>query len=507
MVVLHALWSLDAELCVWGERSSTVPRSHRPPGRPSRAPRPPTHPFCCPAPLLRETLAAVGVEADGGRARARRVALRLPASAGGPQSSPQLLRVVDDGEGPRSPHGLGVWEVDALALPATVAVDLMSALSSAAPVGVAFGDSVGYVVEASKLALELVARGRLRPVLERRAERWVARWRAVLDDSADAARVRLLARSMPPALRAEISAAEHAAPSHALLDGLLGAIVDACARELLQGRVRADDGEPEPAPAGPVETWLLALVGPECAVVSDPWELAALSEQIEEWWAAGRRYNAQRMFRTCFRLVAPEPSSSEDADPADELEGDDPPWRIEIMLQHKEDPSVLVPAADVWAHSRRLSALGRLLENPQERLLGGLGHALRLWPELEPALEQAAPTEVELSAEQAYRFLGEAAPALEQAGYGVLAPPWWRQRLRVKLTAAPESEWGESSGLLGRDGLCAYEWQLAIGDETLSLDELEALAELKLPIVKSRGRWIALHGDDVEMALRFFKTR
>ncbi len=54
------------------------------------------------------------------------------------------------------------------------------------------------------------------------------------------------------------------------------------------------------------------------------------------------------------------------------------------MLQHKEDPSVLVPAADVWAHSERLLALGRLLENPQERLLGGLGHALRLWPELSP---------------------------------------------------------------------------------------------------------------------------
>ncbi len=181
-------------------------------------------------------------------------------------------------------------------------------------------------------------------------------------------------------------------------------------------------------------------------------------------------------------------------------------WRVEILLQHKDDASVLVPAADVWAHSERLSALGRLLENPQERLLGGLGHALRLWPDLEPALDDAAPTGVQLTAAQAYRFLREAVPALEQAGFGVLAPPWWRQRLRVKLTAQPEHEW-DDTGLFGLDGLCAYEWQVAIGDQTLSLSELEALAELKLPLIRARGRWIALRADDVEMALRFFKGR
>ncbi|MGH2930572.1 MAG: SNF2-related protein, partial [Solirubrobacteraceae bacterium] len=70
-----------------------------------------------------------------------------------------------------------------------------------------------------------------------------------------------------------------------------------------------------------------------------------------------------------------------------------------------------------------------------------------------------------------------------------------------------EQEWGDSTGLFGFDGLCAYEWKVAIGDARLTLAELEALAELKLPLVKARGRWIALRADDVEMALRFFKGR
>ena len=79
--------------------------------------------------------------------------------------------------------------------------------------------------------------------------------------------------------------------------------------------------------------------------------------------------------------------------------------------------------------------------------------------------------------------------------------------MRVKLSANPEQEWGEGTGLFGIDGLCAYEWQVAVGDTTLSLSELEALAELKLPLIKARGRWIALRAEDVEMALRFFKGR
>ena len=249
------------------------------------------------------------------------------------------------------------------------------------------------------------------------------------------------------------------------------------------------------------------------------------------------------MFRTCFRLVAPgdgEADTDEDDGALSETESDreavaarielvpsendgarlpelatadgHPPsdledrWRVEILLQAKDDPSVLVPADEVWARSERLSALGHMLENPQERLLGGLGHALTLWPDLEPALHEPAPTGVELTAEQAYRFLREAVPALEQGGFGVLAPPWWRQRVRVKLSANPEQEW-ESTGLFGIDGLCAYEWQVAVGDTTLSLSELEALAELKLPLIKARGRWITLRAEDVEMALRFFKGR
>ena len=478
-----------------------------------------------------------------------KLALMLPSSELGPQASPQLLRVVDEHERLDRPARLEGWDVDALGFDAATSLNLLLAVPTpgaargartGAGGGVVVGESVRFLAEAGKLALELVARGRLRPALVRHGEQWVARWLPVTDDGADAARVALLGRCMPPLLRAEPSRSPDGRPPDAVLGELLSAIVDACARELLKDHLSGLD---QSLPAGAVRAWLLALVAHDPVVDRDPWELAALAEQLEEWWVAGRRYAAQRMFRTCFRLVPPgdgEAEAGEDADAPSETESDrgavvarieqvvssngarhlpelpvanghppsdpDGSWRVEILLQAKDDPSVLVPAEEVWARSERLSALGHMLENPQERLLGGLGYALALWPDLEPALQEPAPTGVELTAEQAYSFLREAVPALEQGGFGVLVPPWWRQRVRVKLSANPEQEW-DSTGLFGIDGLCAYEWQVAVGDTTLSLSELEALAELKLPLIKTRGRWIALRAEDVEMAVRFFKGR
>ena len=85
---------------------------------------------------------------------------------------------------------------------------------------------------------------------------------------------------------------------------------------------------------------------------------------------------------------------------------------------------MLVPAADVWRD--RSAPLRRWTHHPQERLLAGLGRAARLFPDLEAALRVARPVELVLDTEGAHRFLTQA-PVLEQAGYGILLPAWWRE--------------------------------------------------------------------------------
>jgi non-specific serine/threonine protein kinase len=465
----------------------------------------------------------------------RELHLMLPSSEDGPQHSPQLLRGGDERRDGNAKL-LDPWIVPAIALGPAAALELLLALPTARcaggtpgydnndarqSAGVALGDSLRFLAEAGKLALELVAHGRVLPGLARGEEGWVAWWRAMPGDPEDAERVRMLVAAMPPLVRAEIPLSEDANAPEAVVGDLLGAIVDASARSFLAdglaGR-RARRRSERRLPV--VDAWVAALTDPDPAIDGDERELAVLAEEIDEWRQAGERYAEHRMFRTCFRLCEPD----EPADwRGDELQAgssggdglgvdggglDTDPWRVEFLLQAKDDPSVLVPAEQVWSsNGSGLKALGHRLADPQERLLGGLGHALRLWPDLEPALREAAPTGVDLTPEAAIGFVRDAAPALEQAGFGVLAPPWWNKRLRLKLKVEPFDEIEEGSGLFGLDGLCAYEWRIAVGDATLSLAELRELAALKLPLVMARGRWIVLRPEDIEAALAFFERR
>ncbi|HEY5342070.1 MAG TPA: DEAD/DEAH box helicase [Solirubrobacteraceae bacterium] len=457
----------------------------------------------------------------------------MPSFDEGPQHSPQLLRG-DEEARPGSPELLDPWVVPAIGLGPAVALELLLAQPAAgyadgAPdqKGVALDDSLRFLAEASRLALELVARGRLLPGLLRRDQGWLAWWRAMPGDPEDSERILMLVAAMPPLVRAEISSSEEPDAPEAVVGDLLGTFVDACARSLLAdgltGR-RARRRSKRQLPV--VDAWVAALTNPApVAVDAHERELAVLAEELDEWRQAGERYAEHRMFRTCFRLCEPEePVGWMEGELQAESDGDelganrDRPdvdggldsdrWRVEILLQAKDDPSVLIGAEEVWrSNGAGLKALGHRLADPQERLLGGLGHALRLWPGLEPALREAAPTRVDLTPEAAIGFVRDAAPALEQAGFGVLAPPWWNKRLRLSLKVEPFDEIEEGSGLFGLDGLCAYQWRIAVGDATLTLAELRELAALKLPLVMARGRWIVLRPEDVEAALAFFEKR
>ena len=524
MIALHGLWSRDSQLCVWGEDSGLPARGPRRRGPAPAKPRRRLHPFACAVPELGRALGRFGVAVAPGASADRELTLMLPSFTDGPQQSPQLLRA-DEDEREGSPTLLHPWVVPAAGLGPIPAVDVLLGLPARDQPGVALGDSLRFLAEASKLALELVARGRVLPGLVRREEEWLARWRAITFDPGDAERVRLLAASLPALLRAERSSSSQRTRPEVVLGDLLGVVVDACARRFLAGGlVSPPERRRRVRSRSAVDAWLAALTDADPVVHAGGIALAVLAEELEEWRRAGERYAAHRMFRTCFRLSAPEDLRDEIDDLVDDeseprangntsrVDDSDglaaPKWRVEILLQAKDEPSVLVPAEEVWSsNGSGLRVLGHRIEEPQERLLGGLGHALRLWPELEPALRAPAPTGVDLDAEAVVRFLRDAAPRLEQGGFAVLAPAWWSQRLRIKLKAEPFEEFDEGSGLFSLDGLCKYEWRVAVGDASLTLAELRELATLKLPLVRDRGRWIVLRAEDVDAALAFFSGR
>jgi len=515
MLVIHGTWAYGV-LSLWAEDSGRpasagthLPHPPRP-NRTSRAPRP--HPFAADPDVLADAVAELaGPSADLARkAIEDELTLRLPSAPDGPQASPELGRAADTADGAAAAAGkqaaraaLAAWRVPALTFDPPVAVDLLAALGDpgAGSVSAVAGGSVLYLTALARLADDLAGRGRVLPAMAASDDgRYAARWRAVLSGP-DAQRARELAAAMPPLCRADAGSE----PSAVLVTDALDALADASARARL-GR------DPEfrllPARAGrrpsriPVaERWAAALTGTDAQVPvttpQDEAEAADLADALDDWRAAAQAPAGP--VRTCFRLV--EPGAEPDA----------ATWTVELALQSTDDPSLLLPAADIWSGDSAGGWAAAGIRHPEEDLLAGLGTASRLFAELDQELRTPAPEEVTLDTEGAARFLQQTGPLLAGAGFGVLLPDWVggaRKRLGLKITTKTRSTPGAAPAAeskFGMGDLVDFRYDLAVGDESLSPEELEELARLKVPLVRLRGQWVELDDRHLQAALKFLE--
>ena len=184
-----------------------------------------------------------------------------------------------------------------------------------------------------------------------------------------------------------------------------------------------------------------------------------------------------------------------------------PPWTLQYLLQATDDPSLLVPLSEVWQQRGATARfLNRRFDQPQERVLAGLGRATQLFPALEPSLRASRPESSTLTTAQAQDFLREKALLLRASGFGVLVPNIERSvGLRLTLGKKASGSKGRGPGVLGWDTLVSYDWQLALGDQLLSRAEFEQLAALKEPLVQVRGQWVELGAEAVQQALALLK--
>jgi hypothetical protein len=353
--------------------------------------------------------------------------------------------------------------------------------------------SLASWILASKLAIELVAREHVVPSIKRRNGRIEARWAAAVSAPDDAQRVAALVRSMPPAAHA-VPVGDADAGAVWAPEALLRAYLDAVVDNLL----RASAGEPslvktkaaaraknESSPPRWEERWRAALVGPGAGFEAQGFAERSLIDELERW--SEPAIGARDRLRACFRLELPE---------ADE--GD---FQLRFLLQAPDDPSLLILASEVWStKGRSLAKFGRAFREPQESLLTALGRASRLFPPLGAALATATPESLALDPTTAWTFLAEGAAALSDAGFGVIVPSELtrtgqrRLRLRMRVGGKSRKVAGTVSGSagLGLDELVAVDWEAVIGDETLSVRDLNALAQQKAPLVRHRGAWVSV---------------
>jgi SNF2 family DNA or RNA helicase len=400
----------------------------------------------------------------------------LPSTDTAPLPSPPLITEQDE------PTELNPWNIPAVTFNPYAALDFLLSLPVNPPHKTIFGDSLQFWVEAAKFALELLVKQSFVPRITQKQLTYKAVWEAIITEE-DTERLHILSQAMPPVCRAFFLDT----PPVTMVLHFLHKTVDAFIRETLILK----DVFPL-NPKGPLpEKWLYALTTNKPAITASDTALHTFSREITGW--TNQINPDPSPFRLCFKLDPPTKGKK---------------WTLGFYLQAKDDKSLLVPAQKIWrVHSEVTTFLKRTFENPQERLLTDLGKASTLYPEIETSLQSTRPTNLKLTPTKAYTFLRQSAPLLSKSGFGVLLPPWWQSpaaRVGVKLTVK-QPPTAANQGLLGINGILKYNWQVAIGDKSLSFEEFQKLADLKVPLVKIRGQWVELRPQDVEKAITFFK--
>ncbi|MEU8333313.1 DEAD/DEAH box helicase [Micromonospora sp. NPDC048839] len=563
MLVIHGLWKpcddSTGGLAVWAE-DSAAPQA---PARSGRPPRERPHPFAAGHADLVAVLADAAEPAHPGTAL-----LTLPTRAGAPVDSPELIRTAVAPPA-RGRLALAGWRVPVLVYAPDDALSLLRALDDLPAVpgstlrhlaeladfaadlvtrgrvlpgvatmavpsatAVAAGRTPAVVASPDRTSASAAAAGGTAAGASSGGSVLVparAVWRPLLTGT-DATWARSLALALPPAARAAVDSATLDRAGIAALAGgsggseltaaevvadALDALTDAAARAALATTTLARGLRP----GGPAPAWLAALAGPQRDFTVDPTALATLREELDAW----QRDAAGGPVRASFRLVEPAPDevtepilatrpAPNDIVPVPVESVGGGRWRLEFGLQAADEPGLHVDAGQVWRAPQTLGGLAGRTTSPQETLLAELGRASRLWPDLDAALRTAAPEAMDLDVEGAHRFLSEGAPVLHAAGFGVLLPSWWQRssarlgaRLRARSRTAPGTVGGTEAGV-GLDALVDYRWEIALGDQPLSAEELAALAEMKTPLVRLRGRWVELDPGRLAAGLRLLRS-
>ncbi|MBS3920109.1 MAG: DEAD/DEAH box helicase [Deltaproteobacteria bacterium] len=543
MIVLHA-GVLEGQFFLWGE----IPVGQKPP-LDKKARRKKDHgssssflkpfPYDAGAEKLSDALKEAGLGLKVSKRFTEPMIAYLPTVDRQPVPSSPLIAEAPEGD---EEALLVPWTVTGFCLSAKQVVEFLCACvgkQTLAP-GVIVSKDLTFWTTAMRFAGALVAKQQFLPGLNEDNGIYLARWRAVFS-GLNAERLSKLAKTMPAVSRAlareekqrDVSLSAPQSPSSiSVLSGFIDETVD----HLVRSSISPVGAGLKPAP--PPERqhkkkpcafeslhdqWLHKLRSPDGVMEGASAELARFAAQVQEWQRP-ISLSADAPFRLCFRLEEPKEDGNGDKSwVRGALSAKEPisSWYVRYLLQAAHDPSLLITAQNIWSSKDQaalksvFSSIGRF--NAREHLLLSLGQALGICPRIEASLKTSTPGGYELDAIGAYEFLTEKALSLEQAGFGMMLPAWWtRKGTKLLLTAranvkTPKSESTrtemQGSSGLSLDQLVQFDWELALGKEKLSIEELRALVRLKAPLIKIRGQWVQINAEEIKAALEFWKKK
>lgn len=400
--------------------------------------------------------------------------------------------------------------IDSITFSPADAVDLLGNLPSFIRVDVKLGTSLHYWSKVSLLVLNLLAGQRFVPAvhamqLNGESATFRGFWRVVVDDEETSGRLKNLIASMPGVCRS-MEDPDQPIQASSLVESFLWQAVDSLVRRCLDGDELAhaiQDREEVDLP--PQMRWLQSLVGQDNFLHGTVEEKVRVYQKVRDWLSGLEPSSRESTSRTCFQLHTPERIEGESSQDLN-----DHPWRLTLHVQSREDERLLLDAADLADDiEQNPRVLQRPFDQAEAQLRMDVAEVAKYFSPLLPCAEASGPYECMLTIDEAYQFLRDTVPKLEAEKFGVYLPSWWkaeRPRLNMQLEIRP-IESGSDVGLttMRLDSLVSYDWRIAVGDQDLTIEEVEKLSTSMGPLLNVRGQWTEVQPSDLKKTLAFLK--
>ena len=334
--------------------------------------------------------------------------------------------------------------------------------------GDGIGPSLHWMGEIARWGTELVAEGRMVPVLraatgggsgnKQSSGRHRVRWQPAL---LSRERLHEMVTRMPGA----VGALQSSAPPDAVTRSVLAAVVDAVCRAGA-GRLVAPAASPHAATRTEIaESVLSGLDGRP--FVADVEPASRIADDLKRWSSA---VTTNHRVGLVVRL-----------DPPDSAGG----WLLSVEATGVDKHPMPVEHALVVASGTKAQQAEAQLKR-LERLI--------------PALRRPTTRrgQVVLDGDEAVELMFTTGPSLQSAGFEVMLPRVSRRRPSPQLRMFAEALGGESQ--VGVRQLANVRWSVLFDDLELDAAEISRLAREAQPLVQVRGRWVHIDRADLNAA-------